>query len=173
MDDSLPHLAADAAKLIFITGVPSAGKTTLSRLLAARLTGFRYLSGDDTVRRLHAAGIPPLKLFPPFLDEVARTARAGDVIVDMSIPYFYMRRAKGRFGTSGPYVALFVSQGDREARDIIREDRAAVDRTAAKTQLTGPPKFYDVAIDTTENTPEQCADMVLAATPDEWRLTFG
>lgn len=154
---------------IFITGVPSSGKTTLTLELAGRTSNFVGLSGDQAIREMHAETRDTAHgLFVRLLDSVEAQMKLANLIVDMSLPARYVTEAKNRLGRAGLFVALRLSEGDRLTRDAARTDRSAVSWSSTLTDLLGPDELYDLVINTSETTPSECADAVLSKAAEHW-----
>lgn len=153
---------------IFITGVPSSGKSTLSRALVERSPSFLYLSGDATIRELHPGGVPhALALLEGLLARVEALMAKRNVVVDMSMPYTYTQKAR----TGSETRALCRTSRQRThpvARDETRSDRGPVSWNPDLTRLLGPRSFYDLTIDTGKLTPTEAVELVLEAALQRW-----
>jgi hypothetical protein len=111
----------ESGHAIFLTGVPSSGKTTLAKRLEAELPGFLALLGDKTIRRMSAeTGDSAYGLFVQLLDLVESRLASTNLIVDMSLPGSYVTEARSRFGRAALFVALRLTEADRSARDAVR-----------------------------------------------------
>jgi chloramphenicol 3-O-phosphotransferase len=154
---------------IFITGVPSSGKSTLAREVESRATSFRLLSGDDAIREMHddirgsAHG-----LFLRLLDQVEDLTEKSNVIVDMSLPQSYVAEARDRFGSSSLFVGLRLPEVARRARDVERSDRPPVPWGPALTALRGPDNIYDLNLDTHQMSIAEAAEAVIVRAKEHW-----
>jgi broad-specificity NMP kinase len=106
------HGSPSTGYSIFITGMPSSGKSTLARELEARTTTFRLLSVDEAIRGMHA-DIPDSAhgLFLRLLDRIELWSETSNVIVDMTLPQSYVAEARRRFGAGALFVGLRLSAG--------------------------------------------------------------
>ncbi|MCX4904790.1 adenylyl-sulfate kinase [Streptomyces sp. NBC_00878] len=164
---------------IWLTGLPSAGKTTIARLLAGRLRseGHRVevLDGDE-VRRFLSAGLGFSRE-----DRNTNVQRIGLVaevlarngvlaVVPVIAPYADSREAvRKRHEASGtPYIEVHVATPVEVCRE--RDVKGLYARQAAGrlTGLTGiddpyePPPAPALSLETQSQTPEESADAVHA-----------
>jgi adenylyl-sulfate kinase len=159
---------------LWMTGLPSAGKTTIGRVLVARLKALGWhaelLDGDE-IRRGLSADLG--------FDRVSREAHAGRVafvakllarngaipIVALISPY-RSSRAKAR-AEIGRFVEVYVSTPlevceQRDVKGLYRKARAGEIR-----EMTGvddpyePPEHPEIVVDAVRLTPEESTDHVL------------
>lgn len=155
--------------VIFTTGVPSSGKTTLAEELERRTSSFDGLSGDQAIREMNAETKDTAHgLFIRLLDLIEARMDSTNLIVDMSMPATYSAETQRRFGRTGLFVALRLDERDRVARDTARLDRAPVEWSPMLTELLGPDELYDLVIDTSEKTSSECAEVVLVKAAEYW-----
>ncbi|MBQ0852822.1 MULTISPECIES: adenylyl-sulfate kinase [Streptomyces] len=164
---------------VWLTGLPSAGKTTIARFLAGRLRaeGHRVevLDGDE-IRRFLSAGLGFSRE-----DRNTNVQRIGLVaevlarngvlaVVPVIAPYADSREAvRKRHEASGtPYIEVHVATpvevcSERDVKGLYARQAAG-----RLTGLTGvddpyePPLDPALALDTRSQTPEQSADAVHA-----------
>ncbi|MDQ0773823.1 adenylylsulfate kinase [Streptomyces aurantiacus] len=164
---------------VWLTGLPSAGKTTIARFLAGRLRaeGHRVevLDGDE-IRRFLSAGLGFSRE-----DRNTNVQRIGLVaevlarngvlaVVPVIAPYADSREAvRKRHEASGtPYIEVHVATpvevcSERDVKGLYARQAAG-----RLTGLTGvddpyePPLEPALALDTRSQTPEQSADSVHA-----------
>ncbi|MET9784683.1 adenylyl-sulfate kinase [Streptomyces canus] len=164
---------------VWLTGLPSAGKTTIARLLADRLKaeGHRVevLDGDE-IRRFLSAGLGFSRE-----DRNTNVQRIGLVsevlarngvlsVVPVIAPYADSREAvRTRHDASGtPYVEVHVATpvevcGERDVKGLYARQAAG-----QLTGLTGvddpyePPADPSLVLTTQDQTPQESADTVYA-----------
>ena len=159
---------------LWLTGLPSAGKTTIGKALTARLTARgRYvelLDGDEIRRGLsadlgfdrasreaHAARVT-------FVAKVL--ARNGAIPIVALISPYRTSRARAR-AEIGRFVEVFVDTPlevceQRDVKGLYRRARAGEIK-----EMTGiddpyePPEHAEIVVDAARLTPEQSADLIL------------
>jgi adenylyl-sulfate kinase len=159
---------------IWLTGLPSAGKTTIAKELQPRLQAMgRYaelLDGDEIrkglsadlgfdrkAREMHASRVT-------FVAKVL--ARNGVIPIVALISPYRSSRAKAR-ADIGSFVEVYVNTPLElcEQRDVKGLYKKA--RTGQLTNFTGvdspyeTPERADIHIDTTKMTAEQAADLIV------------
>jgi len=159
---------------IWLTGLPSAGKTTIAKELLPRLVARgRYadlLDGDEIRRGLSADLGFDRKSREAHAQRVAfcakLLARNGAVpIVALISPYRTSRAAARQ--EIGRFVEVYVSTpvGLCEERDVKGLYKKA--RAGALSGFTGvddpyePPEHPEITVDTVHNTPAQSAEHIL------------
>jgi chloramphenicol 3-O-phosphotransferase len=154
--------------VLFITGVPSSGKTSLAIELHARLDGYDLVVGDEVVRSLARAWSTTnaISLRDGLLNALDERLSSTDLIVDQALPATYVRHARSRFGSSARFVLLRLCERERERREDHRIDREARPWSSAMTALTGANDLYDLVLDTGGLSTGQCASAV-----EEWLRT--
>jgi len=160
---------------LWLTGLPSAGKTTIAKILIARLTErgrFAELLDGDEVRKGLSADLG--------FDRVSREAHAGRVtfvakllasngaipIVALISPY-RTSRAKAR-AEIGRFVEVYVNTPlavcePRDVKGLYRRARAGEIREM--TGIDDPyeaPENPEIVVDAVRLSPEQSADAILA-----------
>ncbi len=160
---------------LWMTGLPSAGKTTLAHAVAERLTerGWRVevLDGDEIRKGLSSdlgfdrAGREGHAARVAFVAKLL--ARNGVIPIVALISPYASSRAKAR-AEIGRFVELYVATplAVCEARDVKGLYRRA--RQGLIKDLTGvddpyePPAAPDIRVDTVDRSPRECADSVVA-----------
>ena len=157
--------------IIVLTGIPSAGKTTVAHVIRSLRPAFNIVHGDLDLR-----GMAPVALrlqdahglFLRMLSNVVTKAESGNVILEGSLPATYVEEARGGLGSDGLFVSLRVSRREWQRREMTRDDREAVQWNERLTALQGSPDLYDLTLDTSELAPNECADAVLAKAREQW-----
>ncbi len=159
---------------LWMTGLPSAGKTTIGRALVARLKArgwhVELLDGDE-IRRGLSADLG--------FDRASREAHAGRVafvakllarngaipIVALISPYRTSRaRARAEIGR---FVEVYVSTPlavceERDVKGLYRRARAGeIHEMTGVDDPYEPPEHPEIVVDAVKLTPEQSADHVL------------
>ncbi len=161
----------DRGHVIFITGVISSGKTTLTDALKARTTTFYVLTGDDELREIasHRPTDTPHDWFLRLLHRVRMAAQSSNVILDMTLPKGYVTEAREAFGPAGLFVGLRLSEEVRVARESSRTDRSPKrEWTADISGLRGGDELYDINLDSGEISPDEMAEAVVAKATEHW-----
>lgn len=162
-------------KALFLTGVPSAGKSTLAQTLAERARALSVVSGDDVIRRVNPNPSDARSVYDAFqklLDEVEATMGLGNVVVDASLPASYIEDARRRFAGRALFVALRLAESDRRARELMRARNVPLEWNEYMTRLLGPSGLYDLNLNTSRRSPTQCADEVLSLSRARWGDDF-
>jgi adenylylsulfate kinase len=163
---------------VWLTGLPSSGKSTIAGALAARLraSGHRVevLDGDE-VRRNLTAGLGFGRA--DRIENVRRVgfvasllARNGVVVLCPVIaPYAESRReVRERHREAGtPYLEVHVATpvavcAERDVKGLYaRQRRGEISGLTGVDDVYEEPRKPDVRIETTEHTPQECAVQVL------------
>ncbi|KOV80219.1 adenylylsulfate kinase [Nocardia sp. NRRL S-836] len=162
---------------VWFTGLPSAGKSTLSRAVADRLPAGRVelLDGDE-VRRTLSAGLGFSRADREAnIDRIGFVAdllaRNGVLVFAAVISPFRAAReqVRRRHRASGtPFVEVHVATPVEECAERDVKGLYAKQRAGAITGLTGvddvyePPPAPELRIDTRGNTVDDSADAVVA-----------
>lgn len=152
--------------VIFVTGIPSSGKTTISGKVLELDDSFQLVEGDKEIRRMGRPGMSLAdvrSLFRLLLEEVENLSQSMDVVVDASLPASYVTEARERFGDQAFFVSLRITENERQARERSRRDRKPVQWSPAMTALGGGPELYDLVIEASRETPTDCANRILEA----------
>ncbi len=171
MSDEEPGL------IVFLNGTSSSGKTTIGNELTRRLFGFEYMSIDeywgrdqtlaDQLQQKNVQGIleATTNVVYAFHNSIAFRAVAGrNVIVDHVLENSEWAEHCGT--TLAPYKILLV--GVYCPPDIaITRERERGDRIEGTAHYQFPivhmNKSYDITVDTSVLSPEQCADQIVYA----------
>ena len=152
--------------IVFVTGVPSSGKSAVTRELLALDASFRAVETDVEIRKAASDLDTPLNaraIFLRVLDQVAELARSANVVVDGSLPASYVTEARDRFGEQAVFVTLQIAEVERRTREQTRDDRKTIQWNEGLTALGGSPDLYDLVIDGLTKTPAECAAEILDA----------
>jgi gluconate kinase len=154
-----------------LTGIPSSGKTTVTREVRRRTSTFRVIDGDREVRRMCPDPTRRLdeaqSLFQRLLGKIDEQSASHNVIVDMTLPESYVVAARERFGEA-LFVSLRVTEDDRQRREVGRRDRSPVMWDAQKTALQGPKDLYDLVVGASRMEPRECALAILSKAARHW-----
>lgn len=170
--------------LITISGTPGSGKTTVARLLAARLGVQHIYAGDiyraeADARRISLADLNALaeqdhSIDRALDDRMAAYARAGGVVLEGRLAGFIAIqegvdalkvwltasdavRAERVAGREGQSAAEVLAQNEARQRSDARRYRAIYGWDLDDTSI------YDVVLDSDAETPESLADAIVAA----------
>lgn len=157
-----------AGHAVFITEIPSSGKSSAADRLAALAPAFTVVTGDDEIRALHSGGIETQRLFAKLLDLVESRLLDTNLVIDMTLPESYVTQAKARFPKWALFVAIHIDERERRARELARRDRSPVKWDSSLTALLGADELYDLVIDSSGSTPDESAAQVLSLIKDRW-----
>ena len=170
--------------LITISGLPGSGKTTVARLLAARLGIPHVYAGDIYRAEAEARGLSLAELNAlaerdhsidrALDDRMAAQARAGGVILEGRLAAFVARqeqvdalkvwltasdavRAHRVAGREGANVAAVLAENDARQQSDARRYLEIYGWDLDDTSL------YDLLLDSDDRTPEALADVIQAA----------
>ena len=155
--------ASVAGTILFIEGVPSSGKTSVARAVKKRVDEVEVIHGDDLIkrwgRRREFSPAFAREMFERLLDIIGETSSDKDVIVDVTIPERYLAEAKTRF-PQAVFVSLRVDERERRSRERKRKRKLEWNSEIAASQAD--EESFDLVLDTTERSPTECADAILA-----------
>jgi cytidylate kinase len=164
-------------RMIVVTGIPSSGKTTVSREIARR-SSFRYFDGDGFLKAhpptpvdLQPANLPSYtrRTLERMLNEIEDRLESDNVVLDMILPASYVERIRGRFGDQALFASLTVDAVEQERREVRRGEAGSQRKWAAsRADLAGPNALYDLVVDTTRTSAGTCAEQILSAARDRW-----
>lgn len=86
---------------------------------------------------------------------------SNSVLVDMTLSATYVTEARARFGAEAIFVSIRVDEDERRQREFVRKDRSPVAWNHRLTGLQGPEDLYDLVLDSSTMTPEECAAAVI------------
>jgi chloramphenicol 3-O-phosphotransferase len=144
------------ASIVFITGIPSSGKSTVAKGLLALDPSFELVETDVEIRKAGLGASTLLnarRIFRRVLDKIEALSKDATVVVDGSLPASYAEEARERFGDKALFVTLRVSESERRRRERTRRDRSPVQWNEGMTALGGGPELYDLVIDSVTTTP--------------------
>jgi len=159
---------------LWLTGLPSSGKTTIGRVLIERLTArgrFAELLDGDEIRKGLSADLG--------FDRASREAHAGRVsfvakllarngaipIVALISPY-RTSRAKAR-AEIGRFVEIYISTPlnvceERDVKGLYKRARAGeIKEMTGISDPYEPPEHPEILVDAVRLTPSQSADLIL------------
>ncbi|MCK6554607.1 AAA family ATPase [Candidatus Binatia bacterium] len=175
--------------LITISGTPGSGKTTVAKLLSARL-GLPHIYAGDLYRRAAAERGISLAEFNRLSEQdhsidrdldarMAAYACAGNAILEGRLAAFVARQE----GVDALKVFLTASDavraqrvGQREGSDwehVLEQNRARQASDAGRYRDIygfdlGDTSIYDIVLDTDRATPDELAEHVLAAVRERY-----
>jgi cytidylate kinase len=164
--------------LIVVTGILSAGKTTVSREIARR-SSYLHFDGDGFARAHPPTPLDQLPTnFPAYtsrilermLKEIEDRLESNDVVLDMILPGRYVERVHERFGDRAMLTLLTVDPAEQQRRETGRPGAATQRRksAASRTDLSGRDSLYDLIVDTTRSSAGNCAGQILSKARDRW-----
>lgn len=159
--------------VVFVEGVPSSGKTSVVRELSKRVSELEVIHGDELIkkwsRRRSFTPAFAREMFGRLLDLVETRSADRDVVVDMTIPAGYLVDAKERF-PHAVFVSLRITESERQARERKRRRHVPLtwdDEIAARQ---ASEDSFDLVLDTTAQSPAECAKSILEYFEDEEEL---
>jgi chloramphenicol 3-O-phosphotransferase len=154
------------ADILFVTGIPSSGKSTVVQALLTLEPSFELVETDVEIRKA-GLGVNTLlnarRIFRRVLDKIETLSEDATVVVDGSLPAAYVEEARERFGDKAVFVTLRVTESERRRRERTRRDRSPVQWNERMTALGGGPELYDMVIDSVATSPADAAKEILAA----------
>jgi Chloramphenicol 3-O-phosphotransferase len=163
----------DKGSIIFLNGVLSAGKTTLTRALQKKLPEYYFWLANDTFCDMNPDKLweaDPLEAEYQALSMLNHTIklfsdRGKNVIVDHVLASVQKNSPlKECVGLLHDYPVLFVHvtcpPDELRRREKERGDRRP-GQAESQLPLIIPQDTYDITVDTYYNTPEECADMII------------
>lgn len=151
-----------AARIVFINGVQSAGKSTVARKFARREPSFRVLVNDDLVRAVPLAERLQRQeeLWTQSLDTIEAWTASDDVLFDGALREDQVRDARERF-PSALLVLLRVDEATRSRRESARRDRRLlVPFDPSWHAVPGPDSLYDLVLDASRQDPSRLANEI-------------
>jgi chloramphenicol 3-O-phosphotransferase len=152
--------------IVFVTGVPSSGKSAVTRELLALDASFRAIETDVEIRKASSdldVLLNARTIFHRVLDKVAELAESANVVVDGSLPGSYVTEARDRFGERAFFVTLQIPEEERRSREQSRRDRKPIQWNEGMTALGGGPDLYDLVVNGLTKTPGECVAEILDA----------
>jgi predicted cytidylate kinase len=177
--------------LITVAGGPGSGKSTLSRLLAARL-GIPHIYAGHVFRTLaqeHGASLADFGAYAEAHPEVDREldqrmieyAQRGNIVLDARMSAWHAKEA----GVEALRVLLVAPERVRAERVASRENTTTVEQALEENRVReqselkryraiyafdpSDASLYDLVIDSSELKPDQIVERILAALPEPAR----
>lgn len=176
-----PSQRDSPGSVIFINGVPAAGKSTVAAKLRGRMRRPRTVRTDDQViavrnsYRARSMDVDSLTLSAESWDRVLQLTqeafRKGNVLVEGAITERQVRDAKASFGDRAVFVVLRITEETRQRRqrDRDREGRPLATALGENAHSrTGPDEIYDLVIDTETTSAKGCAQEILTFASQRW-----
>lgn len=168
-------------RVIFINGVPAAGKSTVAAKLRSVMRGLTTVRTDDAViavrnsYRVRGRKVDPITLSAESWARVLQLAREalakGNVVVDGAMTERQIREAKGSFDDQALFVVLKITEETRQRRQRDRDRegrRLATPLGDDAHSMTGPDELYDLVIDAEATSPKGCARGIISAARERW-----
>lgn len=168
-------------RVIFINGVPAAGKSTVAAKLRAVMRGPTTVRTDDAViavrnsYRVRGCEVDPVTLSAESWARVLKLAQdalvSGNVVVDGAMTERQVRETKDAFGDKALFVVLKITEESRQRRQRARDRegrRLASPLGGDAHSMTGPDELYDLVIDAEATSPKGCAREVVALARERW-----
>ena len=166
-----------AARIIFLNGTPSAGKSTTARALQQRLAEPHFYLGLDEFRRgyldrvwLADHGDLFQRTVRGYLPMLAGMVRAGHPVIAeaMLAPHNEALYLDLFEGLPVIFVGLTCDLAVAQAREDVRDDRrkGPMDLDQPELRDLHDHDCYDLVVDTALNTPDQVVDLILPVLDD-------
>lgn len=175
LTDQRTNRGNNRAYAVFITGVPSSGKTSVARVLCEMNDSMTRVDGDEVIRETSRSLVGGrTKLNPAEAVEIAARALSvlidqvegqmmnGSVVTDAPFTKKQIAAIRERLGGRAVCVVLRVSGGERTRREKARHDRSPLPPTRISEALLGADDEYDLVIDTTGQAVHTCAEAIAA-----------
>ena len=166
-------------KIIFLNGVSSSGKTTLSKALQAKLTKPFYLLSNDAFADMSPEkfwDIDARTTYDTALKAMYHSIKAfsdigiNTIVDDVLLNDDKFDRLTECVELLYEYNVLFVHVICSNLDELRRREKERGDRDVGQGegQLAelNPQDTYDITVDTFNNTKEECADKIIGALAD-------
>jgi len=163
----------DKGKIIFLNGVSSSGKSTLAKVLQARLSEpFYVLANDmftnDIVSPDKFIEMDWRKTYHRILTGMYHAVRAfSDISINVIVDDVFLTeddRLEQCVELLHDYPVLFVHvtcpTDELRRREKERGDRG-IGQGESQISILNPQSTYDITVDNYKNTNEECADMII------------
>ena len=136
---------------LFINGIPSAGKTTVTNAIRRRDGRFQLVDGDRIVRRTPYRLRPQRgrQIWAEILDAVSRRLQHGDTLLDFTMTANQVLEARTRFVGRSTFVILRIDEPTRAARQHERDrrgDRLGFPWQPKYHEAPGGDELYDLVL---------------------------
>jgi bifunctional enzyme CysN/CysC len=175
--DARARLKGQRPCVVWLTGLPAAGKSTIANLLDCRLHDLGHhtyvLDGDNIRGGLNRdLGFTDVDR----VENIRRTAEASKLLVDAGMiviaslisPFAHERQTARELFEAGEFIEVFVDAplSVAEARDpkgqYEKARRGEIENFTGIDSPYEPPQAPELRIDTTRTTPEDAVECVLA-----------
>jgi len=166
----------DKGKIIFLTGVPSSGKTSLARVLQAKLCKHYYWISRDTFTDDMAPETKKENDWPEIYQTCCNLHNHSiklfsDIGVNVIVDCVMLHEDNNYVNLLYGYPILFIHVTCSSITELRRREAERGDRGIGQgeSQLANisPNIIFDATVDTFENTIDECANEIIKLINDQ------
>jgi chloramphenicol 3-O phosphotransferase len=163
----------EKGKIIWLNGVSSAGKTTLTRVLQKKLEDPYYWLANDTfcdmspeklwdidARETEYQALSMLNHTIKLFSDKGKNTIVDHVLINTQKGNLLMESVKLLYTYPVLFVHVVCPLEELRRREKERGDRN-IGQAESQLSILNPQDTYDITVDTYENTVEECADKII------------